>query len=208
MLKKITFTVSFGMALNGIVCADNYIGKITIPCEVNKWSLNVNALYLKPVYNTALNSVLNKNASQQQQAMPKWSWGYRIEGVYNSGFNGLGPVMGVDYSYHLASGLSLAANTAGSLLYGSARYSNPLVFNNGLVSLSDYRSAKNIVPSLVATLAASYVRPIGQGMLNIEGGYQVVNYFNGLLARSNGDQSIVTSDFGLYGPYFGLKWLG
>ncbi|MGQ3890729.1 Lpg1974 family pore-forming outer membrane protein [Legionella sp. CNM-4043-24] len=124
--------------------------------------------------------------------------------VGSADFNGMGPVIGIDYSYDLSHGLSLTANTAASLLYGSARVSVATSYNNGLVVASEYGSTKKMTTGLEAKLGANYAYEMAQGVLNLEGGYQTVNYFNvlntGLLSG--------TTNFGLYGPYFGVKWLG
>lgn len=124
--------------------------------------------------------------------------------VGTTDFNGVGPVIGIDYSYDLPHGLSLTANTAASLLYGSSRLNTATSYNNGLVVTSEYGSKKKMVPGLEAKLGANYAYEMAQGILNLEGGYQTVNYFNVLQTGLIG----AGSNFGLYGPYFGLKWLG
>jgi len=128
--------------------------------------------------------------------------GATIAGVAD--FNGLGPVIGIDYSYDLAHGLSLTANTAASLLYGSSRVGISTNYNSSLVAGNEYGSRKKMAPGLEAKLGANYAYEMSQGVLNLEGGYQVTEYFRvldtGLLSGS--------TNFGLYGPYFGVKWLG
>ena len=48
-----------------------------------------------------------------------------------------------------------------------------------------------------------------QGVLNLEGGYMSTNYFNALQSQGGAiSGSLASSDYGLYGPYFGLKYLG
>lgn len=129
----------------------------------------------------------------------------------NTDYNGVGPVLGIDYSYDITPNFSLTANTAGSILYGSARLNRADVYGVGLVAVSDYASRHAVVPSVEARLGANYAYAIGQGLLNIEGGYQVTNYFNPLQSRSFGVcpvRTVSSADFGLYGPYLGVKWLG
>lgn len=136
-----------------------------------------------------------------------------VFGTEDTDFNGVGPVIGIDYSYDLTQNFSITANTAASILYGSARFSSGTSFGVGLVPVSLYAGKKAIVPSLEAKLGANYAYAMAQGILNIEAGYQALNYFNAL--ENFNPQALIlpgtgmrSNDFGLYGPYFGLKWLG
>lgn len=130
----------------------------------------------------------------------------------DSDFKGVGPVIGIDYSYDLTNSFSLTANGAGSILYGSSRISNGyLGAPVPLVLTSLYGSKKAIVPSLEAKLGLNYAYNMVQGVLNLEGGYQVVNYFNALqtIGVEGFAANVVTnSDFGLHGPYLGVKYVG
>ncbi|HRD69927.1 MAG TPA: Lpg1974 family pore-forming outer membrane protein [Legionella sp.] len=126
-------------------------------------------------------------------------------------FKGIGPVVGIDYSYDLTSGLSLVANGAGSILYGNARsVSSYIVAPTNAILASISGSKKAIIPSLEAKLGLNYGYAMPQGVLNIEGGYQVINYFDVLQTRSLQltTSPVTGSDFGLYGPYLGLKYVG
>ncbi len=127
----------------------------------------------------------------------------------NTDFNGVGPVMGIDYSYDLTSGFSLTANAAGSLLYGTNRYSAGFIFSpSGVVPRSAYATKKAIIPSLETKLGINYAYEAMQGLINFEAGYQVLNYFDALETRGAiGFSSASTNNFGLYGPYLGLKWI-
>jgi hypothetical protein len=130
----------------------------------------------------------------------------------DSDFKGVGPVIGIDYSYDITNEFSLTANGAGSILYGSSRIFTGYVGAPVTAVLSSwYGSKKAMVPSLEAKLGANYAYAMAQGTLNIEGGYQVVNYFHALQtlgAEFPGTNVLSTSDFGLYGPYVGLKYVG
>ena len=71
-------------------------------------------------------------------------------------------------------------------------------------------SQKLVVPSLEAKLGLKYVYECPTGVLNLEGGYQAINYFNALetgreITFSSNRNS---SNFSFYGPYFGAKWIG
>jgi len=128
----------------------------------------------------------------------------------NTDFMGVGPVVGIDYSYDITGGLSVTANGAGSLLWGTSHYDNGLVENSLLIYDQSYASKILIVPSLEAKLGLNYAYTMSQGVLNLEGGYQVVNYFNAIQAQflQNVIGNITTVNYGLYGPYFGLKYVG
>lgn len=129
-----------------------------------------------------------------------------IKHYSQSGFNGVGPVLGADYVYDFMNGFSISANGAGSIISGSSRHRSGFVFSpSGLVPASTYASKKSMVPSVEAKLGLKYAHQMAQGTLNILGGYQVVNYFHALPTIGVGTSE---SDFGLYGPYFGINWLG
>lgn len=129
----------------------------------------------------------------------------------NTDFKGFGPTVGIDYAYDLSNAFSLTAHGSGSVLYGTSRYSGGFVLQpSNLVYLSSYAKAHVMVPSLDAKLGMNYAYNMMQGVLNFEGGYQSTNYFNALQTQGLGGitGSIANSDYGLYGPYFGLKYLG
>ncbi|RUR12094.1 Lpg1974 family pore-forming outer membrane protein [Legionella sp. km772] len=127
----------------------------------------------------------------------------------NSYFNGVGPVLGIDYSYYVSNDLSLVANGATSLLYGSTHasaWTSPYAFIP--VNLNtQYASKKTVVPGFEAKLGVNYAYGMANGTLNLEGGYQAIQYIAPLQAFPS-STSIRTSDFGVYGPYFGLKYVG
>lgn len=121
-------------------------------------------------------------------------------------YNGFGPMVGVDFAYMLgSSGFSLTANTATSLLYGTGR-SNVNASIDGLVKAHPFSSRKMMVPGLEEKLGINYDTQFAQGLLSINGGYQALNYFN-VVTRAQSSKTAL-SDFGLYGPYFGIRWLG
>lgn len=130
----------------------------------------------------------------------------------NSDYKGVGPVIGIDYSYDLPGGhLSVIANGATSILYGTSRLSNGSVsLPTGLVLSSTYASKKTITPGFDGKLGLNYAYNIAQGVLNLQGGYQVTDYFGALQGQSllSSTAPISAADFGLFGPYFGLKYVG
>lgn len=138
-----------------------------------------------------------------------------ITSVYQyekSDFKGVGPVVGIDYSYNVTNEFSVTANGAGSILYGTSRFDYGYVGNPvGAVLVDYYGSKKAVVAGLEAKLGVNYAYAMPQGVLNLQGGYQVINYFNALQTVGAGGYlapKIASSDYGLYGPYFGLKYVG
>lgn len=129
----------------------------------------------------------------------------------NTDFKGLGPVLGIDYSYNITPAFSVTANGATSILYGTSRFDAGYVAENvNLVLASRYRAIKKIVPAVEAKLGLNYAYNMPQGVLNLEGGYQVINYFNALQAQplQNLAGPTLSTNYGLFGPYFGFKYLG
>lgn len=158
---------------------------------------------------------INDNAYSYFYRSPVQLISLGIDSVYQydkTAFKGVGPVVGIDYSYDITSSFSVTANGAGSILYGTSRFDYGFTGTPvGAVLLDRYGSKKAIVPSLEAKLGLNYAYAMAQGVLNFEGGYQVMNYFNAL--QSVGVDGFTTthvsnSDYGLYGPYFGVKYVG
>lgn len=132
----------------------------------------------------------------------------------NTDYKGFGPAIGIDYSYDLGlvPGLSLTANGAGSLLYGTDRYHEGYVVDyTNLIVEQVYASKKAVVPSLEAKLGLNYAYNFLQGIVHIDAGYQVVNYFSVLstqVFQIPTNPQIVSANYGLFGPYFGMKYVG
>ncbi|MFA5960525.1 MAG: Lpg1974 family pore-forming outer membrane protein [Tatlockia sp.] len=126
-------------------------------------------------------------------------------------FNGFGPAVGIDYNYNVVNGLSLTANSAFSLLYGTNRYNSGFIVGpSGAVFSAFQHSQKTVVPSFEGKLGLKYSQDCAQGTLNLEGGFQALNYFNALETRRFYGlvQYHHASNFALYGPYLGAKWVG
>jgi hypothetical protein len=130
----------------------------------------------------------------------------------NTSFQGIGPSIGIDYAYGLFNGFSLIANGAGSLVYGTARYHEGIVITNvHLIQAQVFARKKAIVPSLEAKLGINYAYNFRGILVNIDAGYQAINYFNALTTQpfqiiSNAPTNSV--HYGLFGPYFGMKLVG
>ncbi|KTD76446.1 Lpg1974 family pore-forming outer membrane protein [Legionella waltersii] len=131
----------------------------------------------------------------------------------NTDFKGIGPVLGLDYSYDLSSSWSLTANAAASILLGHSRYNignlATLPGSSPFVIAGVYGSKSSIVPSLETKLGVNYAYPLSQGVLNVQGGYEAMNYFNAVQGQYRQVVGGVRSgDYGLYGPYFGINYVG
>lgn len=158
---------------------------------------------------------INDNATSNFHLSPADLVPAGITSVYKyekTDFKGFGPVVGIDYSYDVTDAFSVTANGAGSILYGTSRFDTGYVGTPvGAVLLGSYGSKKVIVPSLEAKLGVNYAYAMAQGVLNLQGGYQVTNYFNALQTVGIGgfpSTTVASSDYGLYGPYFGVKYVG
>ena len=129
---------------------------------------------------------------------------YRQVQNYGHTYNGFGPRVGMDLSYDWGNGLGIYANGATAILAGtrsfSDSYTDSLSPRNATVS---NLSRTAVVPVMDAKLGATYTYAMAQGDLTLDAGWMWVNYFS---AQSNVAGS--TSDFGLQGPFVGLKWLG
>ncbi|WP_028388953.1 Lpg1974 family pore-forming outer membrane protein [Legionella fairfieldensis] len=140
-----------------------------------------------------------------------------------STFNGFGPRIGADLGYQLGNGLSVYAKGATALLVGSNRidYSSDLypidpVFDPNYYPSRD-RSRSTVVPELEGKLGAKYTYAMAQGDITLDAGYMWVNYFNAQRSVNpvflGGSATPVAvdvreSNFGINGPYLGLKWVG
>lgn len=131
----------------------------------------------------------------------------------NTQFRGVGPVWGIDYAYNFTNSWSVTATGEGSVLFGHSKYNNGYLAipagSGGLVLASIYGSKNIIVPSLEAKLGVNYAHAMPQGTLNVQGGYQALNYFNAVQGQYTGAVvGVRSSDYGLYGPYFGVNYVG
>ena len=145
----------------------------------------------------------------------------------DSNFNGIGPRAGFDTAVHLGAGFSIVGTFAGSLLVGdlnsniksTSHQYNP-VTGALVTTLSDEvdgdDNGTSIVPELDARLGLDYMYAFTPTTsMNIQLGYQVVNYFDVTEADFQGDAGSsfglipnTTSDrtnWGYQGPYLRLQ---
>ncbi|HAT3975380.1 TPA: hypothetical protein RG395_002142 [Legionella pneumophila] len=125
-------------------------------------------------------------------------------------FSGAGPRIGADMSYDIGKGFAIYGNGAAALLVGDSKFANNAPFND--VTRPVRSVYTTLVPELEAKLGGKYTYPMTQGNLTFDVGYMVVNYFDAL-HRSDVNLAPVVEyrdniNFGLHGPYAGVKWIG
>ena len=131
---------------------------------------------------------------------------YSATGSMSPTYNGFGPRLGADMAYDWGNGLGLYANGAAAILAGSSKFSTAYSDSLGNV-VSTNTSKTAVVPVMDAKLGATYTYAMAQGDLTLDAGWMWVNYFsvNQNVASLVGGTD---HDFGLQGPFIGLKWLG
>jgi hypothetical protein len=129
-----------------------------------------------------------------------------------SKFSGIGPRAGADTNYAFGNGVSIFGNFAAGLLIGdlSTDITVDATDTEGTVTdeaTEDASSSNSIVPEAEAKLGVAYTKPMAQGDLKIEAGYELVNYWDASTINGNDYNSEETS-FNYQGIFLGLKWLG
>lgn len=131
-----------------------------------------------------------------------------------SDFQGVGPRAGIDAMVHLGSGFSIVGTMAGDLLVGSMD-SKYTYTDQDIRALRTGATIKNdsytqVVPELDAKLGIDYMYAFNPNTsMNVQLGYQVVNYFNANSTDALDSFSLnsvnSTSDFDYNGPYLRLQ---
>lgn len=134
------------------------------------------------------------------------SGGYTLSSA--SKYSGFGPRIGADYSYELGNGLAVYAKGASTILAGTSKVTataSSTAVNNAAFGLPESLIASRtvLVPEVEAKLGMTYNWAVAQGDLALDVGYMWVNYFNAQQSATSAD-----SNFGLNGPFAGLKWVG
>ncbi|PJD94084.1 MAG: hypothetical protein CK424_00575 [Legionella sp.] len=127
---------------------------------------------------------------------------------YNPTYNGFGPRLGSDFTYDWGNGLGMYANGAMALLAGTNKSTTTLLDVPTGAFVTTTGNTVQVVPELEAKLGLTYGYATAQGDLTLDIGWMWVNYFS-VLAGPNATSSTSSDvNFGLQGPYVGLKWLG
>lgn len=128
-------------------------------------------------------------------------------------FQGVGPRLGADMGYELGRGFSVYANGATALLIGKSHFTGEGNATSATLDLINY-SENTLSPEIEGKVGLSYTTLMSQGTLIVDIGYMAMNYFSPLRLyqqQTTSSLTIVTRehyDFGLSGPYVGLKWSG
>jgi len=158
------------------------------------------------------------------------NWSTTAAQKLTSDFNGIGPRAGFDTAVHLGSGFSIVGTFAGSLLIGDINSNAKAAFQTNFpgfggippfslnaASKSSYNNnSTRVVPELDARLGLDYMYAFTPSTsMNVQLGYQVVNYFNvteadlystGATPLFNGPNSTSSrEDWGYQGPYLRLQ---
>ncbi len=134
-------------------------------------------------------------------------------------YNGFGPRVGADFAYGWGNGLGMYANAASALLVGTQKFAQSAVNSSPVgtnVAQNFTGSSTQIVPDLEAKLGLTYTYAMAQGDLSLDVGWMWVNYFNALAFETQGAAALgttgapfgQTTNFGVQGLLFGLKWVG
>lgn len=143
---------------------------------------------------------------------------------YATEYNGFGPRTGLDLDYVLGKGFSMYVKTAAAVLVGTAKYSIQGLSANNAAGIAAWNqsltvahgSRTAIVPELEAKVGLTYVYPTARGNFAFDLGYMWLNYFNPLanqyiIDNIYNNQAVTsdnkTTDLGLSGLYFGVKYL-
>ena len=124
-------------------------------------------------------------------------------------YSGFGPRIGADMQYNFGNGFAIYGNGATAVLIGESKFNHNAV--NGVFGIFPGSGSKTaMVPEIEAKLGAKYTYAMAQGDLSLDAGYMWVNYFNANHAAAPFLATAIVreSDFGLHGPYIGLKWVG
>ena len=127
-------------------------------------------------------------------------------------FKGIGPRLGMDLSYDLLSHFSIFAGGSASLLTGSRDFKiTSQGYNRNTIPPATYTGLKSssntiIVPELQLDLGGAYSYLTKRGNISAHAGWMWINYFS-VLSNPRAVTSETKTDFGVQGPYIGIKWL-
>lgn len=169
----------------------------------------VNAEFGQLVHLGEFKNIRIYGGAQYAQIIPNFSSQQLSTGTeqLNIRYRGFGPRIGADLAYNWGHGFAMYANGATSLLVSGTKFN---IITTGLIDDPGLSvgSKTSIVPELEGKLGAKYMYPMAQGDLSLDIGYLWQNYIHSIVVLSNNDNLTGSHDFGINGPYIGLKWFG
>lgn len=134
-----------------------------------------------------------------------------LSSVIDSKFQGAGPRIGIDTSYHVKDCFGVVAHLATSLLVGRTTDTTNYYTIDGDSLALDPDNQTRVVPSLDAKLGFDYTIGFKNGTSNmtIEAGYQVTEYVDAIdktQIQGNTLINTTTSSVGFNGPYLSLNF--
>jgi len=126
-------------------------------------------------------------------------------------FSGVGPRAGIDSAYSFGNGFSIFGNVAAGLLVGQETYNKTYTVTDeaGALDSEDTESSSQstfIVPEAEIKLGVAYSKPMADGDLKVQAGYQVDQYWSAL--DSQNYESGSDGNFNFQGVFLGLNWTG
>jgi hypothetical protein len=116
-------------------------------------------------------------------------------------YSGFGPRFGLDMDYDFKNGVAIYANGAAAVLVGKSQVNDASDEEPNRSEINSY-----IVPEIEGKVGVKYSHAMAQGTLMADLGYMAVNYFSAIYTTQEALRG--SNNFGLSGPYAGLKWTG
>lgn len=126
---------------------------------------------------------------------------------FNLRYNGFGPRGGADLFYTWGYGFTTYAKAAAAVFVGPSKFN---IVTSGIEDSPGVSRGKSniLVPELEGKLGVKYTYAMPQGDLSLDAGYMWVDYIGAQSVVSAFSALNGSSDFGVNGVYFGLKWIG
>ncbi len=129
--------------------------------------------------------------------------------IEGSNFSGVGPIAGIDTSWDVMDGFALTGSAAAGLAVGDIDSTTVAWLGNAVIG--SVMSERTIVPTANMKLGVRYTTEVAGGDLNIDAGWAFMGVFHSVRyinAAGIAAGTANTSNFGLQGPYLGVKWIG
>lgn len=117
----------------------------------------------------------------------------------------VGGKIGADFAFKLPLGFAIYSKGGGALLAGANKSRN--FQNRQILNLASYDA---LIPELEIKLGLKYTYDLAENNVIIDGGFMWLNYFNAFyeITPIINPTRLTESNYGLYGPYVGIKFVG